>query len=424
MKGLRSFAWALIFALSAAGLSWAADLPSASPESLGFSSERLARIGPAIKAEIERGQYPGAVILLARKGHIVYFESAGQLDPATGKAMPKDAIFRLYSMTKPYTSVAAMMLVEEGRLTLEEPIAKYLPEFKDMKVAVESFDPATGAQIYYTVPAKRQITVQDLLRHTSGLTYGVLGQKTQVKTLYNQANIFSQKWTLEAFCKELAKLPLQYEPATVWEYSHSTDVLGRVIEVASGQPLDQFVAERILKPLKMVDTAFHVPAEKHQRIAQSQVDPQTGKAAELLDLTQPQTFFAGGHGLVATAGDYLRFTQMLLNGGDLDGAHILSARTIAFMASDHVLGSGIARGPNWLPPQGYGFGLGFAVRKETGQAEFPASVGTFYWGGYAGTYFWVDPKEQIVAVYMSQEPNRRTHYRVLMHDLVYQSLID
>jgi len=165
-------------------------------------------------------------------------------------------------------------------------------------------------------------------------------------------------------------------------------------------------------------------AEKHQRIAQSQVDPQTGKAAELLDLTQPQTFFAGGHGLVATAGDYLRFAQMLVNGGELDGVRILGRRTVAFMTSDHVIGSGIARGPNWLAPQGYGFGLGFAVRAEPGQAEFPASVGTFYWGGYAGTYFWVDPKEQLVAVYMSQEPNRRAHYRILMHDLVYQALTD
>jgi len=410
-----------LFALTTA---WGAPLPAATPEDAGISSQRLERLTQTMQRLVDTGELAGMVVMVARKGKLVYSKAFGAQNKAAGVPMTEASIFRIYSMTKPVVSVAAMMLVEEGRLTLEEPIAKYIPEFKDMKVAVESFDPATGAQIYYTVPAKRQITVQDLLRHTSGLTYGVLGQKTQVKTLYNQANIFSQKWTLEAFCKELAKLPLQYEPATVWEYSHSTDVLGRVIEVASGQPLDQFVAERILKPLKMVDTAFHVPAEKHQRIAQSQVDPQTGKAAELLDLTQPQTFFAGGHGLVATAGDYLRFTQMLLNGGDLDGAHILSARTIAFMASDHVLGSGIARGPNWLPPQGYGFGLGFAVRKETGQAEFPASVGTFYWGGYAGTYFWVDPKEQIVAVYMSQEPNRRTHYRVLMHDLVYQSLID
>lgn len=426
---MKSFAraWlcaALSIPLIALTAAQSAPLPAGTPEDAGISAQRLERLTQTMQRLVDSGELAGMVVMVARKGKLVYSKAFGAQNKAAGVPMAEDSIFRIYSMTKPVVSVAAMMLVEEGRLTLEEPISKYIPEFKEMKVAVESFDPATGAQIYYTVPAKRQITVQDLLRHTSGLTYGVLGQKTQVKTLYNQANIFSQKWTLETFCRELAKLPLQYEPGTVWEYGHSTDVLGCVIEVASGQPLDQFVTERLLKPLKMVDTAFHVPADKHKRIAQSQVDPQTGKAAELLDLTQPQTFFAGGHGLVATAGDYLRFTQMLLNGGDLDGAHILSARTIAFMASDHVLGSGIARGPNWLPPQGYGFGLGFAVRKEAGQAEFPASIGTFYWGGYAGTYFWVDPKEQIVAVYMSQEPNRRAHYRVLMHDLVYQSLTD
>jgi CubicO group peptidase (beta-lactamase class C family) len=415
---------ALTLTLLAVMPSHAAALPAGSPEEAGVSSQRLERLTHTMQRLVDSGELAGMVVMVARKGKLIYAKAFGAQNKAASVPMAEDSIFRIYSMTKPVVSVAAMMLVEEGRLSLEEPIAKYIPEFKDMKVAVESFDPATGAQIYYTVPAKRQITVQDLLRHTAGLTYGVLGQKTQVKTLYNQANIFSQKWTLESFCKELAKLPLQFEPGTVWEYSHATDVLGRVIEVASGQPLDQFLAERILKPLKMVDTAFYVPGDKHKRIAQPQVDPQTGKAAELLDLTQPQTFFAGGHGLVATAGDYVRFAQMLVNGGELDGVRILGSRTLAFMASDHVLGSGIARGPNWLPPQGYGFGLGFGVRKDVGQAEFPASVGTFYWGGYAGTYFWVDPKEQLVAVYMSQEPNRRAHYRTLLHDLVYQSLTD
>jgi CubicO group peptidase (beta-lactamase class C family) len=414
----------LPFVLLTAGIVRAAPLPVGAPEDAGISSQRLERLTQTMQRVVDSGELAGTVVMVARKGKLVYAKAFGARNKAAGVPMADDAIFRVYSMTKPVVSVAAMMLVEEGRLSLDEPIAKYIPEFKDMKVGVESFDPATGVQSFTTVPAKRQITVQDLLRHTSGLTYGVLGQKTQVKTLYNQASIFSQKWTLETFCKELAKLPLQFEPGTVWEYGHSTDVLGRVIEVASGQPLDQFLAERILKPLKMVDTGFYVPADKHPRIAQPQVDPQTGKVAELLDLTQPQTFFAGGHGLVATAGDYLRFAQMLVNGGELDGVRILGRRTVAFMTSDHVIGSGIARGPNWLAPQGYGFGLGFAVRAEPGQAEFPASVGTFYWGGYAGTYFWVDPKEQLVAVYMSQEPNRRAHYRILMHDLVYQALTD
>jgi CubicO group peptidase (beta-lactamase class C family) len=411
-------------ALLATGSARAAPLPVGTPVDAGISSQRLERLTQTMQRVVDNGELAGMVVMVARKGKLVYAKAFGAQNKAAGVPMADDAIFRIYSMTKPVVSVAAMMLVEEGRLSLDEPIAKYIPEFKEMKVGVESFDPATGVQSFTTVPTKRQITVQDLLRHTSGLTYGVLGQKTQVKTLYNQANIFSQKWTLESFCKELAKLPLQFEPGTVWEYGHSTDVLGRVIEVASGQPLDRFLAERILQPLKMVDTAFYVPADKHQRLAQAQVDPQTGKIAELLDLTQPQTLFAGGHGLVATAGDYLRFAQMLVNGGELEGVRILGSRTIAFMASDHVLGSGIARGPNWLPPQGYSFGLGFGVRRELGQADFPASIGTFYWGGYAGTYFWVDPKEELVAVYMSQEPNRRAHYRSIVHDLVYQSLKD
>jgi len=259
--------------LLTAGIVRAAPLPVGAPEDAGISSQRLERLTQTMQRVVDSGELAGTVVMVARKGKLVYAKAFGARNKAAGVPMADDAIFRVYSMTKPVVSVAAMMLDEEGRLSLDEPIAKYIPEFKDMKVGVESFDPATGVQSFTTVPAKRQITVQDLLRHTSGLTYGVLGQKTQVKTLYNQASIFSQKWTLETFCKELAKLPLQFEPGTVWEYGHSTDVLGRVIEVASGQPLDQFLAERILKPLKMVDTGFYVPADKHPRIAQPSFRP-------------------------------------------------------------------------------------------------------------------------------------------------------
>ncbi|HTO45627.1 MAG TPA: serine hydrolase domain-containing protein [Burkholderiales bacterium] len=409
--------------LAAAGLACGAPLPEAKPEDAGVSAQRLERLTAGMQRIVDSGELAGMVVLVARRGKLVYQKSFGLQDKARNVPMSMDSIFRVYSMTKPVVSVAAMILVEEGRLSLDEPISKYLPEFKDMKVGVESFDPATGAQLFYTLPAKRQITVQDLLRHTSGFTYGTT-PKTQVQKLYGQAGLFSQKWTLDSFCKELAKLPLQYEPGTVWEYGHSSDVLGRVVEVASGQALDRFLAERIFKPLKMVDTAFDVPPAKQGRLAQPQLDPQTGKVAELIDVTQPATFFAGGHGLTSTAGDYLRFAQMLANGGELDGVRILGPRTIAFMASDHVLGSGIERGSNWIPGNGYGFGLGFAVRRETGQSTWPGSVGEFFWAGYAGTYFWIDPKEQLVPVYMSQEPNRRQHYRVIFRDLVYQSLTD
>jgi CubicO group peptidase (beta-lactamase class C family) len=401
----------------------AGPLPEAKPEDVGMSAQRLDRLSQTMQRIVDNGELAGMVVLVARNGKLVYQKSFGMQDKAKGVPMAADSIFRIYSMTKPVVSVAAMMLIEEGRLSLDEPISKYLPEFKDMKVGVESFDAATGAPTFYTVPAKRQITVQDLLRHTSGLTYGS-NAKTQVQKLYAQAGTTSSKWVLDAFCKELAKLPLQYEPGTVWEYSHSVDVLGRVVEVVAGETLDRFLDQRIFRPLKMVDTGFSVPPEKQSRIAQPQVDPQTGKVAELLDLSQPATFFAGGQGLVSTASDYLRFAQMLANGGELDGVRILGSRMIAFMASDHVIGSGIARGTNWIPGNGYGFGLGFAVRKDVGQSEWPSSIGEFYWAGYAGTYFWIDPKEKLVPVYMSQEPNRRQHYRVILRDLIYQSLTD
>jgi CubicO group peptidase (beta-lactamase class C family) len=318
-----------------------------------------------------------------------------------------------------------MILVEEGRLGLHEPVSKYIPEFKDMKVAVESFDPATGAASFYTVPAKRQMTVQDLLRHTSGLTYGVfLPKQFHLQKLYAEAKLFEQP-TLDAMCKALAKLPLRYEPGTTWEYGHSTDVLGRVVEVASGQPLDVFIAERILQPLRMVDTGWYVPADKVKRLAQPLPGTEKNWFPEsLIDFTKPATLFAGGHGMLTTAGDYLRFSQMLANGGELDGVRILGSRTVQFMASDHVLGAGIARGGSYLPGPGYGFGLGFAVRNATGLSEWMGSPGEYFWGGYAGTYFFIDPKEELVPVMMFQGPEKRQHYRVLFRSLVYQALVD
>jgi CubicO group peptidase (beta-lactamase class C family) len=413
----------LIGALLVPALAPAAPLPEAKPEDVGMSSQRLERLTATMQAAVDSGELPGAVVMIARKGKLVYQKTFGMQDKGKSVPMATDSIFRAYSMTKPIVTVAAMILWEEGRLSLDEPISKYLPEFKDMKVGVESFDAASGKQTFYTVPAKRQITVQDLLRQTSGFTYGAFVTNTQVQKLYKDAGLWSQKWTLESFCKELAKLPLMYEPGTVWEYGHSSDVLGRVVEVASGRPLDVFLAERIFKPLKMTDTAFQVPPDKQSRIAQPQPDPKTGQSIELIDVTQPATFFAGGHGLVTTAGDYLRFAQMLGNGGELEGTRILGPRTVAYMASDHVLAAGIAKGVNWIPGPGYGFGLGFGVRKEPGASDWPGSVGDYFWAGYAGTYFWIDPKEQLVPVLMSQEVTRRQHYRVVYRDLVYQAIM-
>ena len=402
-------------------LAQAAPLPAASPEEVGMSTERLGRLDAAMQKAVDSGELPGAVVLIARDGQLVYAKSFGWQDREKKIPMRNDSIFRLYSMTKPVVSVAAMMLVEEGRLGLQEPISKYIPEFKDMKVGVETTD-AEGKSTLKLVDAKRQITVQDLLRHTSGLTYGMLGTLNAVKKMYKDAGIFSQKWVLADFCKALAKLPLAFQPGTTWEYSHSTDVLGRVVEVASRQTLDVFLAKHIFEPLKMVDTAFQVPPGKQDRIAQPMPDVYTGKTPELIDVTQPATFFAGGHGLVSTAGDYLRFAQMMANGGELEGTRILGPRTVEYMSSDHV-NAQIDKGGAFLPGPGYGFGLGFATRIDRGQSEWPGSPGDYYWAGYAGTYFWIDPEEELVPVLMTQEPLRRQYYRVQLRNLVYQSIL-
>ncbi len=402
---------------------FAAPLPEATPESVGISSERLERLSHAMQKAIDKGDLPGVVVMLARGGKLVYSKSFGMQDKAQSVPMRMDSIFRAYSMTKPIVSVAAMILVEEGKLTLQEPISKYLPEFKDMKVGVETTDPATGKTAFSTVPAKRPITVQDLLRHTSGIPYGVFTPvRYHVQKLYKDANLFNAGHSLDSFSKAVAGLPLCFEPGTSWEYGHSSDILGRVVEVASGQSLDVFMRERIFAPLKMSDTAFHVPAEKLSRIAQPQADPATGKPADLLDVTKPPAMFAGGHGLVSTAGDYLRFAQMLANGGELEGARILGPKTVAYMASDHV-GDKISQGSFFIPGPGYGFGLGFGVRKDNGLAPWPGSAGEFNWGGYAGTAFWIDPKEELVPVMMMQSPEQRVQYRIVFRTLVYQALV-
>jgi CubicO group peptidase (beta-lactamase class C family) len=383
-----------------------------------MSSERLGRLTGILQRAVDSGELPGAVVMVAREGRLAYSRTFGWQDKARDVRMKEDSIFRVYSMTKPIVSVAAMMLIEEGLLGLHEPISKYLPEWKEMKVAVENPDGSVKM-----VDAKRSITVQDLMRHTSGLTYGAFQQKTAVQKMYKDAGLWSQKWVLADFSKALAKLPLQYEPATTWEYGHSTDILGRVVEVVSGKPLDRFLAERIFVPLQMQDTAFEVPPAKQGRIAEPIADKYTGVVPELIDVRQKATFFAGGHGLVSTAGDYLRFVQMLLNGGSLDGVRILGPRTVQYMAANHLNGR-ISTGNAYIPGAGYGFGLGFATRLDTGMSEWPGNVGEFFWAGYAGTYFWIDPQDELVVSFMSQEPIRRQHYRVLLRDAVYQSIID
>jgi len=412
---LRASAAAAL-ALCLAASAYAEVLAVAKPEAAGLSSSRLERLSSVLKADVEKGRIPGAVMLIERRGKVAYFEAFGMRDKAKGAPMTKDAIFRIYSMTKPITSTAVMMLAEEGSLRLNDPIARHLPALANLKVGVEKADPAGGAPTVEQVAATRQPTIQDLLRHTSGLTYGVFG-RSAVKTLYNQAGIGRADDSSADLVEKLGKLPLAYQPGTTWEYSHSTDVLGRLVEVVSGKPLDQFLQERVYAPLGMKDSGFHVPAEKLDRLAEPGPHPETGAPERVLDATKPPKYVSGGGGSVSTTIDYLRFCRMLLNGGQLDGTRLLGRKTVELMTSDHL---GALNGPG----AGYGFGLGFAVRREVGGPPMPGSTGDYYWGGWAGTYFWVDPKDKLIALFMIQQPSQQPYYPTIIRMLVEQAIVD
>jgi len=405
----------------------ASPVPVTTPESAGMSSARLARLAAVFGKEIEDKKLPGAVMMVARKGKVVYVHALGVRDPKTGDPMRTDTIFRIYSMTKPIVSVAAMILVEDGKLQLTDPVARWLPAFKDVKVWTDGGE----------VAAQRPMTVQDLLRHTAGLAYGELTQNAAVKDALAKAGLFKpgvmdfdvRDLTGAEQVERLAKIPLLYQPGTTWEYSLASDVLGRVVEAASGKRLGVFMAERVFTPLRMTDTAFWVPDGKRGRVAEPfDKDPLTGTAIRLIDVSKEPGNDSGGAGGVGTAGDYLRFSQMLANGGVLDGQRVLSRTTVRLMTSDH-LGSRIALAPTpgggVLGASTYTFGLGFAVRPSDGIAPVPGSAGDFNWGGYAGTRFWVDPKEQLVGVFMVQSAGAlRAYHRELFRQLVYQAIID
>ena len=415
----------LVSLCAATSLGWAQPLPTATPEEVGLSSPKLARVTEIVKGEIAKGRYPGAVALVARRGKVAYFEALGQRDPQAGTPMTKDSIFRLYSMTKPFTSVAVMMLVEDGRLLLNDPVSKYVPKLKGLQVSVPRVDAQTGKVTYALVPADREMTIQDLLRHTSGLVYGGFTSHTGVKEAYAKEGVDWRDVTPPEQIERIAKVPLAHQPGTAWEYSLSTDVLGRVIEVMTGASLGQFLQERIFAPLKMTDTAFLVPNGKVARLAQPFAkDPVSGDAVALLDVTVPQKNDAGGAGTAGTVADYARFSQMLLNGGQLDRVRLLGRATVAHMSSDH-LGTDI-RVASPILARGYGFGLGFAVRKETGLNWVTGSAGEYRWGGAAGTAFWIDPKEQTVVVWMTQgQPGpRRGEDSALFRQLVQAALLD
>ncbi|MDR3466139.1 MAG: serine hydrolase [Xanthobacteraceae bacterium] len=408
----------------------AQSLPSAAPETVGLSGERLARIAKVFGAEVDQGRLPGAVVAVARRGKLVYFEALGYQDKPAGKAMQKDSIFRVYSMTKPWTSVAAMMLVEDGRIQLPDPISKFLPAFKGQSVSVATANGATGQTTYDLVPAAREPTVQDLLRHTSGIAYDFVTRNAPVKDAYEKSDLkavgveIRDKLTAADFVERLARAPLASQPGTQWEYSLSTALLGRVVEAVSGKPLSKFLEERLFAPLGMTESGFLVPGDKAGRIAQ----PLLPHAFTMFDPTVPPANDLGGEGGMSTAMDYLRFCQMLLDGGKFGDARVLSRSTLALMTSDHLgarPSSPVGPGELLLGVPGYTFGLGFMVRTGAGIAGVPGSPGEYMWGGAGGTFFWVDPKEELAVVLMSQAPfASRVVHRRLVKQLVYAAIID
>jgi CubicO group peptidase (beta-lactamase class C family) len=391
------------------------ELAFAAPAEVGLCPERLQRLLAVLQADIDRGRLPGAVALVARRGKVALFESLGRQDPAAGSPMTRDSIFRIYSMTKPVVSVAVMMLLEQGKLLLSDAVARHLPEFANQKVAVEREGRVELEDLH------RPATVQDLLRHTAGLTYEFLGS-ADVQRQYAKLQMGSRERSNAEFSRVLAGLPLMYQPGSVWEYSRATDVLGRLVEVLSGQTLGEYLHRHIFVPLGMHDTGFSVDQAHHPRIAEPFAhDPDGGVPMRVLEPRRAAAMESGGGGLLSTAMDYARFLQFMRNRGELDGVRLLGSRTVDFMTADHL--GAIPVTGDVLPP-GYGFGLGFAVRTATGIASVPGSRGLYYWGGIAGTTFFVDPAEDLYAVLMIQAPNQRDHYRPLFRSLVYAALLD
>ncbi|HET9540363.1 MAG TPA: serine hydrolase domain-containing protein [Candidatus Limnocylindria bacterium] len=394
------------------------QLPVAKPESVGLSSARLERLAQAIRQSVDEGRMPGAVVAIARRGSLVYHEAFGFVDKSTNTPMPKDAIFALASMTKPMAAVATLMLAEEGKLLLNDPVGNYLPQLKNLKVAS-----ATGVE-----PARRQPTLQDMLRHTAGVSYGNRGD-TPLHKLYSQKLRSADGQSTEEFLAELGKLPLHYQPGSTWDYSYGLDVAALTVEAVTKKRLGEFLQERVFTPLGMVDTGFVVPASKVARIAKPlATDPETGRPSTFRPPVKPWQYDCGGGCASGTAIDYIRFAQMLLNKGTLDGKRLLSRKTVEYMTSDHL-------GPNVDVSRlhefavehidGFGFGLGVAVRRHPGIAGVPGTPGEFLWSGAQGTMFWVDPKEEMVVVFLANTPGPiRRHFRELVKTLVVQSIAD
>lgn len=388
-----------------------------------FSSEGLAKVSDYIRNEIAAGTFPGAILLLQQHGKPVYYENFGVRDVGTEISMSADTIFRLYSMSKPVTSVLAMMLVEDGKLSLDDPVSKYIPAFARMKVGVET-KAEDGKVSLVPEPLNRAVTIEDLMRHTAGLPYGYYGGGL-INKLYADAGLFNNKDSTNAeLVAKITALPLAEQPGTIWDYGHATDVLGRIIEVISGKSLFAFARERLLDRLGMTDTAYYVadPA-KWPRIAEPMpADRAISPMTQVRDIRKPLKWESGGGGMVGTVADYARFAQMLLNGGSYDGRRYLKPETIALMASDHIgPETKIARDQNYYPGGSSGFGLGFAVRTSVPPGtSWP--IGEYRWDGVGGTFFFIDPEDDLFGIFMVQTPSQRGRIQLALKTLIYQAM--
>ena len=431
-------AWALLAALVwAAPAAWSAEIPSTAPEEVGLSSERLERLTGRMNALVEEGAMVGGLGLIARRGRVAYEESYGQADREADRPMTLDTIFRIYSMTKPITSVAVMMLYEEGEFLLNDPVARYLPELADLQVARSTGD-GDESLVGQTRPAARQPTIRDLLKHTAGFTYDFFHQ-SEVDALYREAELMAPQRSLEEFTAALAKLPLAYDPGSRWHYSVSVDVQGALVQAVSGLSFGEFLKRRIFDPLSMADTSFTAPEDSWPRIAQlyspsgasgeeagsNPAPPNDGLAAADAWMSdgyrEGAVFEGGGGGLLSTARDYLRFCQMLLNGGELDGVRLLSPKSVELMTTDHLAGLSMDLAGEGA---GYGFGLGFAVAKDQGAIGELGSAGEYSWGGAAGTSFWIDPAEEMVGIFMVQVIPPPDRLSALFQAMAYQAIVD
>ena len=425
MRVSRHIKASLIVTALLIGYAWADDGMRIYPPDAVFSPQKLERITDYFRAEVANDKISGAIVLVQRHGKQAYFKSFGKIDVTTGEPMNPEAIFRLFSMTKPVTSVAAMLLVDDGKLKLDDPVSKYIPSFADTKVGVET-KAENGDPVLQLVPLERPIKIEDLLRQSSGITYGFYG-KSLVRSAYNNADLYAEGTDNAAVAEKIARLPLAEQPGTLWDYGHSMDVLARVIEVVSGQSLYAFEKERLFGPLGMKDTSYYVAdPSQHRRIAEqlpSDNNFRTGSSRNPRVFTKWE---AGTSGLLSTIGDYSRFTQMLLNGGELDGRRYLKPETFANMTANHIApATGVKRGSYYFPGDGFGYGLGFGVRTEPGNAKPPppGSLGEIKWDGAGGTYFWVDRAQDMFVILMIQSPSERGRIQPALKAMVYDALV-